>query len=165
MRTERIGVGNRPGGEEAPAEHLGHILLLDRLNALFPLPAEDVEDLLGQLLAECVTLRGIGSEQRGNESAAVNLDDCLAEGLEEADQPAAPLLRHRHLLAGVHQYFIDQDQGREPVRLRPCQQIDEQRLGGRRLAFLVRTIGMERTQVLIARDLEREHTPGMLDPA
>ena len=165
VRTEGVGIGDRFGGEEAPAQHLGHVLLLHRLDALFPLPVEDVEDLCGQRLAERVALRGVGREQRGDEGAAVDLGHRLAEILEEVDQPAAPRLRHRRLLAGVHQHLVDQDQGRKPVRLRPRQQVGEQRLGGRCLAFLVRAVRVERAQARFARDLEREHAPGMLQPA
>ena len=165
VRTEGTAIGDRFGGEEAPAEHFGHVLLLHRLDAFLPLPVEDVEDLLGQRLAERVALRGVGREQGGDQGAAIDLDHRLAERLEEADQPAAPVPRHRRLLAGVHQHLVDQDQGREPIRLRPRQQVREQRLGGRRLTLLVRAVGMERAQALVARDLEREHAPGMLQPA
>ena len=119
MRTEGVQIGDRLGREEASAQHLGHVLPLHRLDALLPLPVEDVEDLLGQLLAESVALCGIGCEQRGDQGAAIDPDRCLAKILEEIDQPGTPALRHRRLFAGVHQHFVDQHQGRKLFRLRP----------------------------------------------
>ena len=92
VRAEGVGVGDRSGGEEAPGA------------ALRPRPASAPartpsslcrlkmsKNLRGQLLAEHVALRGVGREQRGDESAAVDLRHRLAERLEEADQPAAPV--------------------------------------------------------------------------
>jgi hypothetical protein len=41
----------------------------------------------------------------------------------------------------------------------------EQWFGGRRLSLLILAVSMECAQAVAAPDLEREHTPGMLEPS
>ena len=54
---------------------------------------------------------------------------------------------------------------REPLGRRARQQVDQQRLGRRRLALLVPAPGVQRAEARRARDLEGEHAPGVLQPA
>ena len=165
VRQEGVRIRDRRGREEAPAQHLGHVLLLDRLDPFLLLSIEDLADLGADRLAGVVALVQVRGEQRGHERAAVDLRHRLAQILKEVEQPAAPRLVHRDLAAREHQHLVDQHQRRQPRDLGPGQQIDQQRLGGRRLALLVPSLGVQRPDPGRAGDLESEHAPGMLQPA
>ena len=59
----KASVSNRCRLKETTTQDFCDILLLDRLNAFFPLSVENLEYLGNQLLAEWVALLGIGGEQ------------------------------------------------------------------------------------------------------
>ena len=165
VRQERIGVGDRHGSEETPAQHLGHVLLLDRLDAFLLLSIEDLADLRADRLAGIVALVQVRGQQRRHERTAVDLRHRLTEILEEVDQPAAPRLVHGDLAAREHQHLVDQHQRRQPLVLGPRQQIDQQGLGRRRLALLVPALGVQPPDPVRPGNLEGEHAPRMLQPA
>ena len=89
----------------------------------------------------------------------------LGQGLEEVLDAVAPHRIDPRLLAGVHQHFVHQDQRRESLRLRLFEKLHEERLGRRGLAFLVPALAVDCAQPLRARELERQHTPGVAERA
>ena len=99
--------------EESAAQHLGDILPSDGLNAFFPLPPDDVEQIGLQGLAQIVVLALIGSEQGGHHGRPVHLGDGLHEMLEEIHDPLAPDLTQSRLAPRVHQHFVHENQGAE----------------------------------------------------
>ena len=62
VRSEDLWLRNRLGGEEAPAQHFRHVILLDWLDAFLALPVEDVADLSGECLSGLVVLVQVGCE-------------------------------------------------------------------------------------------------------
>ena len=159
----RPGIAKAGRFEQAAAQHLRDIFPADGLHALFPLPPDDVEQLGLNGLAQLVLLGLIGCQQRRDKGRPVHLCDGLHEMLEEVHNSLSPDLAHARLAARVHQHFIDQDQGAEPLLLREGQQLREERLGGRGLALFILAVGMDRAESLRAGKLERKHAPGVLE--
>ena len=159
-----VAVGMRQvlGDEEAAAEHLGHVLLRHRLHALLLLPAEHVEEVPHQQLAFRVALlRRIGGEERRHQRRPVHPRDRLHEVLEEVLDAAPPGGAHPRLLAGVHEHLVHQDQGGASLRLRTRDQLRQQRLGGRSVAFFRLPLAVEGAESVVSGKLERQHAPRM----
>ena len=107
--------------KEAAAQHLGHFSFADGLDAFLPLAPNDIEEVGLQCLAYVVVLVWIGGQQRRHQSRPVHPGDRLHEMLKEVHDPLPPDLTHPRLPAGVHQHFIDQNQGAEALLRRDCQ--------------------------------------------
>ena len=162
LRTPRLGVPQRLGLEEPAPQHFRHVLPTDRLHALLPLPAEHVEQIADQPLAfRSLLLGGIRSQQRGHQHRAIHLRRGLYEVLEEVDDAMPPHAVLTGLLPRVHEDLVDQDERSEAALLRALQQLDQQGLGRRSLAFLGTALAMDRPQPVVAGELVREHAPGV----
>ena len=164
-RADRLGPPSRPVAqrlrlEEPAPQDLRHVLALDRLNALLPLPAEDVEEIPDQSLALVAPLLGrVGGEQRRHHRRPVHLGHRLRQVLEEVDDAVAPHAVPARLLPRVHEDLVDQDQRAQTPLLRAFQQLAQQRLRRRRFALLGAAVAVNRAQPLVAVELVGEHAP------
>ena len=158
---KRVLVLNGFRGEEPTTQHFGHVFLDHGLDGLFPLTLEDVVKLALQLPSEGVALRGIAGQQRGHNTAAVDLGRRLSQVLEEVDHAVAPLLVGSHLFAHVHQDFVDEDQDPQAFLDRQFQQFGQGILGGGGLAFVRGSPGIEHLQPLLTRKLPSQDAPRM----
>ena len=68
---------------------------------------------------------------------------------------------HTRFQTGIHQYFVNQDQGRATKLLRAFQQLHQQGLGRRRIALLIFVVWMEQAESLRAGELEGQNAPRM----
>ena len=152
--------------EETPAQHLRHVLLLYRLHPFLALAPEHVEEPGDQLGAQrAPLLAGVGGQQRGHHRRPVHLGHGLGQVLEEILDAVAPYRIEPRLLAGVHQYFVHQDERREPLLLRHFEELHQEGLGRWRLALLVPAPSVDRAQPFRARELEGQHAPGVAERA
>ena len=166
VRTEGARVPDVLRLEEAPAQHLRHVLLLHRLHPFLALAPEHVEEPGDQLGAQrAPLLAGVGGQQRGHHRRPVHLGHGLGQGLEEVLDAVAPYRIDPRLLAGVHQHFVHQDERREPLRLRRFEELHEEGFGRRGLALFVPALAVDCAQPLRARELERQHAPGVAERA
>lgn len=152
-------------GEEAAPQDLGHVLLEDGLDRLLALTAEDGVQLLGDLLAQGVALAGIGGQERGDDGAAVHLGGRVGQVLKEVGQAPPPGRVQGHLLPGVHQHLVDEDQGGQAFPRRQGEELAEEILRRGALPLLGMPFGVEEAQPVVAGDGVGEHAPGMPQPA
>jgi len=108
--------------EQAAAQHLRDIFPADGLHTLFPLPPDDIEQLGLNGLAQLILPGLFGCQQRRHQGRTVHLGDGLHEMLKEVRDPFSPDLAHPRLATGVHQHFVDENQGAETLVLREGQQ-------------------------------------------
>ena len=166
MRAECTRVPDIVRLEEPAAQHFRHVLLLHRLHPFLALAQEDVEEIGNEALAHVAPLLArVGGEQGGHDRGPVDPDHRLGEGLEEVHDPIAPHRTHPGLLAGVHQYLVDQDEGGEAARSGLLDELHEKRLGGRCLALLGQSLGVKRTKPIRSGELEGQHAPGVAQRA
>ena len=164
-RADRLRPPGRPVAqrlrlEEPASQHLRHVLALDRLNALLPLPAKDVEEIADQPLPlVALLLRRVGGKQRRHHRRPVHLGHCLRQVLEEVDDAVSPHAVPARLLPRVHEDLVDQDQRAEAPLLRAFEQPGQQRLRRRRFALLGAALAVNRTQPVVAVELVGQHAP------
>src|SRR5581483_4184902 len=89
-------------------QDLRHILFEHRLYTLLAFAAEDGVEFLRQFPAERVAFKRVGGQQRGYNSAGVDLGGGLGEILEEIEQATAPGWIKSHLLTHIHEDFVDE---------------------------------------------------------
>ena len=148
--------------EEPAAQHFGHVFLLNRLHPFLALAQEDIEEIGNELLAHIAPLLArIGGEQGGHDRGPVDPDYGLGEGLEEVHDSIAPHRTHPGLLAGVHQHLVHQDEGREAACAGLLDELHEKRFGGRCLALLGQSFGVNRAKPVRSGELEGQRAPGV----
>ena len=69
------------------------------------------------------------------------------------------------LAPGVHQHFINEDQGGEVLLGGDCQQLAQQVLGGCRLTLCILPLGVKEAKPVRSGDLVRQHAPRVAEPA
>jgi hypothetical protein len=165
VTPEGLPVLERLGSEETASQHLGHVLLYNRLHRLLSLALEDVVQLALELASEGISLYWLRGEQRCDEAAAVHLRGGLGQVLEEVDEAIPPPGLGRHLLADVGQHLVDENQGSQPFAQGQSQQFAQAVLGRGALPLLGFTFRVQELQALVPCYLVGQHAPGVPEGA
>ncbi len=165
MRTKRISVLDRLGREKPAAQDFRHVFLHDGLDGFLALALEDVVEFALKLPPEGIALARVARQQRRHDAAPVHFRGRLSQILEEVDHSVLPLGVRSHLLAHIHQHFVDEDQDAQPLLDRHLQQLGHQVLRRRRVALFGLVLRMEQFQAVIPGDLPRQNAPRLLERA
>ena len=108
---------------------------------------------------------GLRRQERGDDGAGLLLGRSLGEILEEIHQPLPPDGVVTDLAPGVHQHFINEDQGGEVLLGGDCQQLAQQVLRGCGLTLCILPLSVKEPKPVRSGDLVRQHAPRVAEPA
>ena len=162
---EAILVLQRLRREESSPQHLGHILLSDRLDAFFALAAEDRVEVVNDVATERVILGDIRGQERRDDRALVDFGGCLRQSLEEILQALAPCGVGVDRPVGEHQHFIQQEQRGPALFLRRFEHRHQQVLGGRCAPLLRLIVLVQQAEAVSAGELPGQRAPGLAEHA